>query len=187
MDDCRELMAVLRPHLPWHRARLDFLAAFVLALIRVRSVNLAQIAVGLNPWAQIGSNYRRCQRFLAGFTVEQELIGRLVLKLLPQRPLTLSLDRTEWELGQLSINVMFIAAAYQGLAYPLAWCFLGKAGSSSLRERLQLLKRLLAFLPKERIYSLTADREFACTGLVRYLRWHKLPYTLRVKVGSRVV
>ena len=44
MNHHGELSEVFRPHLQWHRARLDFLAAFVLALIRVRSVNLAQIA-----------------------------------------------------------------------------------------------------------------------------------------------
>jgi hypothetical protein len=27
----------------------------------------------------IASNYRRCQRFLAGFSFEQETIGRLIL------------------------------------------------------------------------------------------------------------
>jgi len=74
-----ELSEVFRPHLQWHRARLDFLAALVLALIRVRSVNLAQIAVALNPWVHIASNYRRCQRFLAGFSFGQETIGRLIL------------------------------------------------------------------------------------------------------------
>lgn len=66
------------------------------------------------------------------------------------------------------------------------WCFLGKAGSSNLRERLGLLRRLLTFLPKARIQSLCADREFACTGFLRYLRWQKVPYTLRIKAGSRV-
>jgi len=65
-------------------------------------------------------------------------------------------------------------------------CFLGKAGSSNLRERLGLLRRLLTFLPKARIQSLCADRESACTGFLRYLRWRKVPYTLRIKAGSRV-
>lgn len=186
MNDCSELIEVLRPHLNWHRARLRFLAAFVLALIRVGSVNLAQVALGLNPWVQIASNYRRCQRFLAEFSFDQETIGRLILQLLPQDTLCLCLDRTEWKFGRLSINLLFIGVAHQGVAYPLVWCFLGKAGSSSLRERLRLLRRLLSFLPKERIQTLLADREFACTGFLRYLRWHKLPYTLRIKAGSRV-
>lgn len=167
MNHHSELSEVFRPHLQWHRARLDFLAAFVLALIRVRSVHLAWIAVALNPWVHIASNYRRCQRFLAGFSFDQETIGRLILQLLPQNPeqkLVLSLDRTEWKLGRLSINLLFIGVAHQGVAYPLVWCFLGKVGSSNLRERLGLLRRLLTLLPKARMQSLCADREFACTG-----------------------
>jgi len=98
----------------------------------------------------------------------------------------LSLDRTEWKLGRLSINLLFIGVAHQGVAYPLVWCFPGKAGSGNLRERLGLLRRLLTFLPKARIQSLCADREFACTGFLRYLRWQKVPYTLRIKAGRRV-
>jgi len=97
----------------------------------------------------------------------------------------LSLDRTEWKLGRLSINLLFIGVAHQGVAYPLVWCFPGKAGSSNLRERLGLLRRPLTFLPKARIQSL-ADRGFACTGFLRYLRWQQVPYTLRIKAGSRV-
>lgn len=58
MNDCSELIEVLRPHLNWHRARLRFLAALVLALIRIGRVNRAQVALGLNPWVQIASNYR---------------------------------------------------------------------------------------------------------------------------------
>jgi hypothetical protein len=63
-----------------------------------------QIALALNPWMHIASNYRRC-------------LGRLILKLLPQDPahkLVLSLDRTEWTLGQASINLLFIGVAHQG-------------------------------------------------------------------------
>jgi len=82
---------------------------------------------------------------------------------------------------------LFIGVAYQGVAYPLVWCFLGKAGCSNLRQRLTLLKRLLKFIAKERIYTFTADREFACRGLLRYVRWHKIPYTLRIKVGNLVL
>jgi len=151
MRDCSLLVEVLREHIDGHKARLDFMACFLMALIQVRTVNLAPIAVGLKPLVEIGSNYRRCQRFLAEFSFEQEVIGRLILSLLPEGKLTLCIDRTEWGLGKVSINLLFIAAAYQGVAYPLVWCFLGKAGSSNLRERLTLLKRLLKFLPKNGI------------------------------------
>lgn len=41
-----ELKAVLSEHLPWHGARIGFLAHFLLALFKVRSVNLAELATG---------------------------------------------------------------------------------------------------------------------------------------------
>lgn len=186
MRDCSLLVGVLREQMAGNKARLEFMASFVMALIQVRTVNLAQIALGLNPLVKIGSNYRRCQRFLAEFSFESEAVGGLILSLLPKGRLTLCIDRTEWDFGQVSINILFIGAAYQGVAYPLVWCFLGKAGSSNLRERLTLLKRLLKFLPKDRIHTLTADREFACTGLLRYVKWHKIPYTFRIKTGNLV-
>lgn len=115
-----------------NKARLEFMASFVMALIKVRTVNLAQIAVGLNPLMKIGSNYWHCQGFLAEFSFEQEVVGGLILSLLPEGKLTLCIDHTEWNLGRVSINILFIGAAYQGVAYPLVWCFLGKAGSSNL-------------------------------------------------------
>lgn len=39
-DPIHKLKAVLAEHLPWHGARIGFLAQFLLALLKVRSVNL---------------------------------------------------------------------------------------------------------------------------------------------------
>ena len=45
-DPVHELKAVLAEHLPWHGARIGFLAQFLLALFKVRSVNLAKLSTG---------------------------------------------------------------------------------------------------------------------------------------------
>ena len=45
-EPVHELKAVLAEHLPWHGARIGFLAQFLLALLKVRSVNLAELATG---------------------------------------------------------------------------------------------------------------------------------------------
>jgi hypothetical protein len=107
MEDHRFLAEVLREQMVANKARLEFMASFVMALIKVRTVNLAQVAVGLNPLVKIGSNYRRCQRFLAEISFEQEVVGRLILGLLPEGKLTLCIDRTQWEFGKVSINILF--------------------------------------------------------------------------------
>ena len=39
-DPIQEREAVLSAHLPWHGARIGFLAQFLLALLKVRSVSL---------------------------------------------------------------------------------------------------------------------------------------------------
>jgi len=140
------------------------MAAFVLALIRVRSVNLAQIAgahrLQLPPLPEVPG---RVQLRVGNHRTADPAQN-------PEQKLVLSLDRTEWKLGRLSINLLFIG----GVAYPL-----GKAGSSNLRERLGLLRRLLTFLPKARIVRIGSLPAPA-------LRWRKVPYTLRIKAGSRV-
>jgi hypothetical protein len=41
-DPVHELKAVLAEHRPWHGARLGFLAHFLRALFKVRSVNWAE-------------------------------------------------------------------------------------------------------------------------------------------------
>ena len=149
------------------------MAAFVLALIRVRSVNLAQIAgahrLQLPPLPEVPG---RVQLRPGNHRTADPAQN-------PEQKLVLSLDRTEWKLGRRSINLLFIGVAHQGVAYPLVGCFLGKAGSSNLRERLGLLRRLLTFLPKARIVRIGSLPAPA-------LRWQKVPYTLRIKAGSRV-
>lgn len=92
MAESTALLPLLQHHLPYNKARLRCVAAFILALIKVRSVNLAQVALTLNSSAKTASNFRRLQRFLALFTLKQQHIARLVLTMLPQKnDLTLAL------------------------------------------------------------------------------------------------
>jgi hypothetical protein len=44
MKGIKELKAELGKSLDWHGSRLDFLAKFILALFKVKTVNLAQVA-----------------------------------------------------------------------------------------------------------------------------------------------
>ncbi|MEY3298322.1 MAG: hypothetical protein RLZZ597_1582 [Cyanobacteriota bacterium] len=46
MTEINRLQAALRTHLPWHGARLTFLALFLVALFRVETVNLDNLNSG---------------------------------------------------------------------------------------------------------------------------------------------
>ena len=46
MNQINEIRAQLRPHRGWHGARLSFVALFLVALFRAKTVNLAELATG---------------------------------------------------------------------------------------------------------------------------------------------
>ena len=86
MEDWRSVKALkqaLDVHLPWHGARLTFVARFILALLQVRTVNLARLAVVFSSRAKPSSNYIRLQRFLRGFEIDQAGVARAVTGMLP--------------------------------------------------------------------------------------------------------
>lgn len=72
MSHITELKGVLGGLLSWHGTRLNFLAMFLIALLKVKTVNLAEIATALNPQAKVSSNYRRLQRFFADFELDYD-------------------------------------------------------------------------------------------------------------------
>jgi hypothetical protein len=66
----------LKPLLGWHGARLNFLALFLIALLRVKTINLAELATGFRSEAQISSSYKRLQRFFRKFDLDYPSIAK---------------------------------------------------------------------------------------------------------------
>ncbi len=97
MNQVTLLRDALRPHLAWHGARLSFLAAFLIALLRVRTVNFSELATAFSGNAQIDSHYKRLQRFFRHYELDYAELAQAVVGLMAiPEPWTLSLDRTEW-------------------------------------------------------------------------------------------
>ena len=120
MTELEPLIDTMTPVLRWHRARVLFLAQFLVALIRVRTVNLTEIATAFCGTAKAASSYRRIQRFFKDFEVDLSLIATLVTRLLPlPEKWILCLDRTNWKLGAANLNILVLAVAFRGMAVPL--------------------------------------------------------------------
>lgn len=181
------MVELIRPRLGYHLARVNLIAAFVLALVRVRTVSLTQVAVGLNSKVAQSSNYRRLQRFFEGFEVCQLKLAMLVLSLLEadESGWIVALDRTEWAFGRQKLNVMMLGVVYQGLTLPLVWVVLDKDGHSHTDERKALMKQLLLVLPAEQIRCLMADREFVGQQWWRWLKLRKVRFCIRIKDNAR--
>jgi hypothetical protein len=61
------LEQILSQNLSWNRARIKFLARFLVALFQVQTVNLAKSACVFSGKAKIASNYKKLQRFMRFF------------------------------------------------------------------------------------------------------------------------
>ena len=170
MDNVNLLRKTLKPHLKWHGARLSFLALFLIALFRVKTVNLVDLSIGFKGEAKKASNYKRLQRFLREFELDYYSLAKLVIEMMEiPEPWVLSLDRTEWQFGRKVFNILTLGVVHQGVAFPLLWWMLDKKGNSNTSERTDLLKEFVELFCEYQIDYLSADREFLGHDWLKYL------------------
>ena len=182
-----DLYTVLQGYLPWHKSRVLFLSAFILALLKVLTVNWTKLANGLNGRVDQGSNYRRIQRFFAHFELDYELIAPLMLHWLPTRSKwTLSIDRTDWQFGRVPINILLVGVVYQGVVFPLCWMLLDKKGNSNTAERIALMEQVLRHLPAERIHALLGDRAFIGHQWFSWLKQQRIAFGMRIRENAQM-
>jgi len=73
------------------------MARFTSALLKLTTTNLLEIALALKANVKEESNYRWIRRFLSDCEVGFTTLGRLLMRLLPQKtPYKVILNRTEW-------------------------------------------------------------------------------------------
>lgn len=182
-----DLQTVLQQQLQWNRARIAFIVAFVLALMKVTTVNLTKLANALGGTARKQSNYRRIQRFLAPFPLDYRAWAQMLLRLFPiDGDFVISIDRTNWRFGRFEINILMAALVYQGTAYPLVWILLPKTGNSNTGERIELIERLLGLIPASSIKAVVADREFIGKQWFKTLDDYGLRYYIRIRQNARI-
>lgn len=187
MADIRLLERTLAQNVAWNKARINFVAKFIVALIQVRSVNLAEVASVFAGGALKESHYKRIQRFLRHFELPYAAVAAFVLKLLGvPRPWALTLDRTDWYLGQTPLNILVLGVCHQGTAFPLLWAVLEKKGCSSTAERVALLDEFGRQFGFASVAYLCADREFSGKDWFRYLRWQGIACRIRIRANTQV-
>ncbi len=187
MADIRLLERTLAENVSWNKARINFLAKFTTALIQVKSVSLVQVSSVMSGRAKPDSHYKRCQRFLRFFDVPFAEIAFLVIKLLGLNPpFVISIDRTDWYLGETPLNILMLSVVSKGVAFPLLWTVLEKKGCSDTAERIELLEKYRRLFRKDSIDFVTADREFIGRDWFSYLRRKKIPFRLRIKENLKV-
>ncbi len=182
MTEIEIIKKAFKDHLKWNAARIGFLANFLIALLKVRSVNLVEIATAFSRKAKKESNYKRLQRFFRFFPIDFSTISKLIVQLLPikDKLWILTMDRTNWKFGKLDINPLVLGIAYKGVAFPILWIPLPKRGNSNTAERIDLLDRFIRIFGVAKIKCLTADREFIGQEWFRYLLSKLILFRIRI-------
>lgn len=187
MTSIRSLEQTLGDNLSWNRARIKFVARFLLALYSQRTVNLTRLATAFSGHASEASNYKRLQRFLHSFEIPYAEVAHLVLKLLgAPSPYTLALDRTNWKIGQVEVNILLLSMVYRGIGFPLVWCVLPHAGNSDTSERITLLEIWLDLFGAKNVQCLCGDREFVGKAWFTFLQKNRIPFQMRLKKNTQV-
>ncbi len=184
-----ELNSVLSEHFHGtiNKARLKLISHFICALCKVQTVTFSKLANAFDATAKSESSLRRIQRFISGFSLDGDLIAKLVFGLLPkQKKYILSIDRTNWKFGELDINIFMLGIVYQGVAFPLIFTMLPKRGNTNSKERIDLIERFIRLFGKDCIESLVADREFVGYKWISYLNQQQIRYHIRIRNNFKV-
>ena len=184
-----ELITSLESHFEkkLNLARVKFISSFIIAIIKVRTVTFESIARAFDSEAETESSVRRIQRFMANYSLDSDIIAKLIFGLLPLKDrLTLSIDRTNWKFGKTDINIFMLGVVYQGVAFPLLFKMLPKRGNSNSNERIELIDRYIRLFGKETIDCVVADREFVGQKWLEYLNDNHLRYYIRIRNNFKV-
>src|ERR1051326_8224918 len=174
------------------QARLDTLgipfaehfARALVALLTARKISLHHVTHLMPGEQSPEANRMQMRRCLDHETLFQETWTRAIAALLPRTKWILALDRTEWERGETTTNLLVLAVVTQGCSVPLMWSVMPECGASDTKERQELLARFVDTFGEERSRFLTADREFIGFDWIAWLLSKKIPFRIRIKAGE---
>lgn len=102
-------------------------------------------------------------------------------------PLSLALDRTNWEFKRININLLVLAVVIMDqFSISLFWKALSKKGNSNAAECIDLLRSFIDLFGVEHIACLMPDREFIGKAWVDFLIHNKIPFFIRIKENRLV-
>jgi hypothetical protein len=163
-------------------ARIKFLSLFICDLCKVQAVCFEKLAGGFENNCDSASSLRRIQRFMADYSLDKDLIARLIFALLPHDPpYSIAIDRTNWKFGQTDINILVLAIVYKGVAFPILFKLMPKRGNSHTKERIQIMNHYIRLFGKQTIQYLVADREFVGEHWIDYLNFNRIEYHIRIR------
>ena len=191
------LKTLFEKHLNWHGSRITFLSLFIVSMLQERTVNLTQISNGFATKGKKSGKVRRTEEFFRRFEINYDDISRLLSSFVEDiNKWTLIMDRTNWKIGKININILYLAVAYKSIAIPLFCSLLQikddngelytKRGNSNTKERIAIIDRFIKLFGVDRIEVLTGDREFLGKEWLQYLEEKGIKFCMREKKSKLI-
>ncbi len=171
----------------FNKARIKLMSMFILSLVKIQTVNFNRLSNSFDSSSKSESSLRRIQRFFASYIFDVDLISKLLFSLIPKEAKHgLTMDRTNWKIGQANINILVIGIVYEGLAFPILYEMMPKFGNSNSDERIAIMERYNRLFGFETIDYLVADREFIGERWLDYLNRNEIKYHIRIRENFHV-
>jgi hypothetical protein len=144
-----------------HKSRQEFLVYLINGVIKSRSVVFSEIADKIDIDIKAKSIERRIQDFFQKVSFGYNALGIFLFSFIHHDELELSIDRTEWDFGQVQVNILCVVASIGKMAVLLYFEMLdNNSGNSNWKDRIKILESLIKIIGKERIGIILTDREF---------------------------
>lgn len=164
-----------------HKSRQEFLVDLINGVIKSRSVVFSEIADKIDKDIKTKSIERRIQDFFQKVNFDYNALGTLLLSFIHHDKLELSMDRTEWDFGQIQVNILCIVVSIGKMAVPLYFEMLeNNSGNSNWQDRISLFKSLIGIVGKNRIGIVLMDREFIGQNWLSWLKRNAIDFCVRV-------
>jgi hypothetical protein len=127
------LSRAVAKHIDLSVTRRETLSWLTLLIMQHGTICLWRLAAYVASMAQTDSVRRRFYRFFQFVRLDSTLAARVVVELLGLggKPWVLAIDRTNWDFGKTTINILMISVTWNGMGIPLLWMLLPTAGNSS--------------------------------------------------------
>lgn len=101
-------------------AHIKCLSMLLEALCTVQAVCLSKLAGAFGDKASRESRFRRIRRFMAQLALDFDVIAEYLRSRIPlDGPYTLTMDRTNWKLGELNSNALVSGIACDHMSFPI--------------------------------------------------------------------
>jgi len=160
------------------------LVSVIFAMMVIGNISLYQLALHLNGHGTKHDSKERAIRRLLDCPICCKLYANLIDALLKfsNTPVELCMDRTNWKIGKISINLLILSFNWNNIAIPVYWMFLdNKGGNSNSYDRINLINWFISQYGAINVLNLYADREFPSAEFLKYMLNNNVNFVFRIK------